>query len=421
MPAKKFLEGRVTMPVQLFPEAPAAMKTDRDALASILREEEGWAGKANRERLWARLQIGASIALVLIVLAALVWLWFRYGKKHRTEFQGDYYRELPADYPPAVMSVLWNWGKVKSHDVTATLMDLARRGFIHIEQQMYEKKRLLGTKDVVTYLLTLQNEKYEKEKEGLQSHERKLVDYFFTTISKDNRTLYLYDIEKFSRKRSREFYYNFWVKWSDSLSSRGDQYKWFEGIPSNANWIPFAIGAALFAISMALFTKEIFIPGGAFLVSAFLIALVPKTFKRRSQKASEDFSKWKAFRRFLLHFSEMQRHEIPSLVIWEHYLVYAISLEVAREVMKQLEIVFPNLQDSDYHFGQHWYYGAAAAGMIDLGGNFEKIGHTLQRSIRTAERTVRAAESRSSSGSGGGGGFSGGGGGGSGGGSYGGR
>ncbi|NLZ28388.1 MAG: DUF2207 domain-containing protein, partial [Firmicutes bacterium] len=29
MPAGKFLEGRVTMPVQLFPEAPAAMKTDR--------------------------------------------------------------------------------------------------------------------------------------------------------------------------------------------------------------------------------------------------------------------------------------------------------------------------------------------------------------------------------------------------------
>ena len=31
------------------------------------------------------------------------------------------------------------------------------------------------------------------------------------------------------------------------------------------------------------------------------------------------------FRRFLLDFSQMERHEIPSLVIWEHYLVYAVT------------------------------------------------------------------------------------------------
>jgi uncharacterized membrane protein len=421
MPAGEFLEGRLTMPVQLFPETPAAMKTDRDALASILEEEEEWAAKANLGRSWARLEIVAAVILALLTIAALIWLWFRYGKRHRPEFQGDYYRELPADYPPAVMSVLWNWGKVKTHDVTATLMDLARRGFIYIEQQMYEKKRLLGNKNIVTYLLTLQNEKYEREKDGLQPHERKLIDYFFTTISKDNRTLYLYDIEQFSRKRSREFYYSFWVQWSDSLSSKGDQYKWFEGIPQNARWIPLVIGMASFALGMFLVNKDVSILGWTVCACAILVGLLPLFFKRRSRAASEDFSKWKAFRKFLLHFSEMQRHEIPSLIIWEHYLVYAVSLGVAREVMKQLEIVFPNLQDSDYRFGQHWYYGTATAGMISLGDNFEKIGQSLQQSIRAAERTVRAAESRSSSGSGGGGGFSGGGGGGSGGGSYGGR
>ena len=87
-----------------------------------------------------------------------------------------------------------------------------------------------------------------------------------------------------------------------------------------------------FIISVLLINKEIVIPGVSFLVSAFLISIVPQIFQRRSQPANEDLTKWQAFRKFLLHFSDMQRHEIPSLIIWEHYLVYAVSLGVAKKL-----------------------------------------------------------------------------------------
>ncbi|HBK86140.1 MAG TPA: hypothetical protein DDZ53_08950, partial [Firmicutes bacterium] len=52
----------------------------------------------------------------------------------------------------------------------------------------------------------------------------------------------------------------------------------------------------------------------------------------------------------------MERYTIPSLIIWEHYLVYAVTLGVAKEVMKQLELVYPNLTEGDYRFGHGWYY-----------------------------------------------------------------
>lgn len=32
----------------------------------------------------------------------------------------------------------------------------------------------------------------------------------------------------------------------------------------------------------------------------------------------------------------MEKHEIPSLIIWEHYLVYAVTLGVADKVIKQI-------------------------------------------------------------------------------------
>ncbi|MFY9115459.1 MAG: DUF2207 domain-containing protein [Dethiobacteria bacterium] len=421
MPADEFLEGRVTMPVQLFPAIPAELKTGQNALSASLDEETGWADEATRERLMARLQIVFAMLVFMGTLVALFLLWLKHGKEFKPEFQRDYYRELPADYSPAEMSVLWNWGEVKTHDITATLMDMARRGYITIEQQLFEKKGLLGTRDVTTYLLALQKEQYEKDKNNLQPHERKLIDYLFATISEDNLTLYLYDIEQFSQKRSREFYDNFWLLWKDCLSVKGDVNKWFEGTDSKTRWIVFGIGVLFFIISILLINWEMVILGVSFLVNAFLISIIPQIYKRRSQPANEDLNKWKAFRRFLLHFSDMERHEIPSLIIWEHYLVYAVSLGVAREVMKQLEIVFPNLKDDNYRFGQHWYYGAAGLEMAGFSNHFENIGQSLERSVEVAEKTVRAAESRSSSGFGGGGGFSGGGGGGSGGSSYGGR
>jgi len=421
MPANEFLEGRITMPVQLFPAVPAELKTGQSALPAILAEEGQWADKANRERAMARLQIVFAILVLLGTLITLYVLWRKNGKEFKPEFQGDYYRELPADYSPAEMSVLWNWGEVKTHDITATLMDMARRRYITIEQQLYEQKRLLGTKDVTTYLLTLQKELYQKDRNNLRPHERKLIDYLFTTISEDNSTLYLYDIEQFSKKRSREFYYNLWVPWKDGLFAKGESNKWFEKANSKTRWIVAGVGVLFFIISVLLINREITIPGVSFLISAFLISIVPQTFQRRSQPANEDLTKWQAFRKFLLHFSDMQRHEIPSLIIWEHYLVYAVSLGVAKEVMKQLEVVFPNLEDNNHRFGQHWYHGAVGMGMVGFSNHFDNIGESLQRSIEVAEKTVRAAESKSSSGSGGGGGFSGGGGGGSGGGSYGGR
>jgi len=158
--------------------------------------------------------------------------------------------------------------------------------------------------------------------------------------------------------------------------------------------------------------------GWATFIAGLIVLIVPLFFKRRSVTGQEDYVRWEAFKRFLEHFSEMERHEIPSLIIWEHYLVYAVTLGVAKEVIKQLEVVFPNLKDGDYRFGYGWMrYGTDRSGMTALTNTFEGIGNSFERALQSAEKAV----SKSSSGSGRGGGFSSGGGGGRGGGSYGGR
>ena len=166
--------------------------------------------------------------------------------------------------------------------------------------------------------------------------------------------------------------------------------------PSRIRWIAVRVALVFFLTGLILIRAEVVLPGVSIFLCSFFIAIVPAKFKRRSQPAHEDLRKWEAFKLFLLHFSNMERHEIPSLVIWEHYLVYAVTLGVAKEVMKQLEIVFPNLQEDDYRFGQYWYsQNRFWAGLSD---NFDKdFRESIQHSIQVAEKTVKAAESKSSS------------------------
>ena len=63
--------------------------------------------------------------------------------------------------------------------------------------------------------------------------------------------------------------------------------------------------------------------------------------KKRSKGGNEKYTKWKAFKNFLLNFSSMEDYPIPSVIIWEQYLVYATVLGVADKVMEQLKVKLP--------------------------------------------------------------------------------
>jgi len=420
LPSATFMEGRVVMPVSLFTGAPAEAHAAQPALAQILTEEQNWADQANKERMMARAEMGVGAGLVLAALVTVFMLWRRYGRKHPTVFDGDYYRDLPADYSPAELSVLWNFKTMNANDITATIMDLARRKFLFLEEDTVQKRKLLGSKEVTTFRLSFlpapEPASLRKPEEAvLRPHEAELIDYLKNDIGGGKDYIYLTDIEEYAKKHGKEFH-AWWSGWTSDIIAKCEKYNFFD---SQGNMTVFTVlaGVALFALGFVL-AARIGTIGWAMIIAGIIIFAVPFLFKRRSVSGQEDYVRWAAFKRFLEHFSEMQRHEIPSLIIWEHYLVFAVTLGVAKEVIKQLEVVFPNMQEGDYRFGQGWMmYGTYHTGMHALTNSFDGIGESFENALKSAEKAV----SKSSSGSGGGGGFSIGGGGGGGGGSYGGR
>lgn len=420
LPPYTYMEGRVLMPVSLFAGAPAEAYDAQPALVRILSEEKGWAEQANKERAMARVELGVCAGIILAALVSVFMLWRRYGRKHPTVFDGDYYRDLPASYSPAELSVLWNFKTMNANDITATIMDLARRKFLFLEEDTVQQRKLLGKKEVTTFLLSFlpapEPASLRKPEEAvLRPHEAELIDYLKNDIGGGKDYIYLTDIEEYAKKNGEEFHL-WWRGWTSDIIAKCEEYNFFD---SRGNITLFTVlcGVALFVLGFVL-AARIGIIGWAMMIAGIIIFAVPLFFKRRSVTGQEDYVRWAAFKRFLEHFSEMQRHEIPSLIIWEHYLVFAVTLGIAKEVIKQLEVVFPNMQEGDYRFGQGWMmYGTYHTGMNALTNSFDGIGESFERALQSAEKAV----SKSSSGSGGGGGFSGGGGGGGGGGSYGGR
>ena len=157
--------------------------------------------------------------------------------------------------------------------------------------------------------------------------------------------------------------------------------------------------------------------GIALIIQGVIMLIFSVRLNRRTAYGNEQNAMWLAFKKFLKEFSNMHKAEIPSIVIWEHYLVYAISLGVAKEVIKQLPLVFTDadLQNTNLTY----MYGYRYSNLGSFADTFDKTLSTVDSAINRA-RAVANSTNSSSSGGGGGfsGGSSGGGGGGGGGGAF---
>lgn len=398
--SKTMVEGRVAFPTNLVPGA--TNRTGRAGLPGILEEEEAWAAETNRRRQLARVDIVLGMVLGLVSILGSITLWMKYGKAHPTDFDGEYYRELPAQYSPAELGILWNSGLTSTKDLSATLLDLARRKVLRISEEMEEKKGLLKTKSEMEYAFTL----LEKPS-SLKPHEKDLIDFLFNEVADEGQeTVSLSDLEKFARKHKRTFA-EFWKGWQETVKLTAEKHVFFES-PSTLRAVVIISGILGIFLSIPAFITNWLFSGTGLIVASSFLVITGALMRRRTPRANNEYVRWKAFRKFLLHFSEMPRHDVPSLIIWEHYLVYAVTLGVADKVIKQLEIVFPNLEDGQYRFGYGWYYYHMHPGR-SLNQGLSNFTSSLDRSFA---QSIQAATGQSSSGSGAGGGFSGGGGGG---------
>lgn len=392
-----FAEARVIFPaswLSSISDSSLQAHRDKEALAEIIAEEEKWAEQANQERLLAIAPFVIYGLVCLIAVAILLWVYFRYGKEYKPQFTEQYWRDVPdKNIHPAVIAYLWNRAPNCCNDLPATLMYLTCKGAVRLEKAPECSGEQEG------YLLTRLPAADQLE----NPLDKKALEIMFETVGGGAASVQFNQLTSFGADHPQKCQDAF-DEWEALLEAEVEKQDLFE--QEGVRWekrlavITGLIGLIGWLVVTGL-TRSL-IPTVIGVLLFLLFAGLSGHMQRRTIKGNEIYAKCKALRNWLKDFSALDERPPTDLAVWGEFMVYAYIFGVATEVVEQLRLEMPNLEDENWY---PWFY------MSGFTLDTEAPIYSLQTMMANTASEVTAALNPSS-GSGSGGGFSGGGGGG---------
>lgn len=414
--SNNYVEIRLTMPTYLFEGLTSKNISNEYKLDDIIAEETAWANEANARRAARDRNMKAIIILVIAGVAAIsIFNTIKIFKnkqilkenfKIKPETKLDYFRELPdktATPLDAVFILNKGYNQMSLSQVfSATILNLILKEHLKVEQEGKNIKMEIK----------------EKTTDDLQEDERKVLD-LLNSVS-DEKVFTMKDLEKYIKKHpgkltSLEEDFEDISKNKANSKEKFDKTRAKKGEVFIAKLIGyiFMLLAVLFAVFFGIgFTADIveskYIDWALLLglfgiiVTITNIVLISKLIKRFNgftQKGINEGEQWRAFKKYMEDFSYLNEREVPELVLWEQYLVFATAFGIADRVLKQLKIKYPELNNQD-----------TISNMVLFNAMYNANGLNANFINSISTSTSRMYSSTYSSGSGTGGGFSGGGG-----------
>ncbi len=369
---------------------------------------------------------------------AVYLLWYTRGRDAPAGAVSDYISEPPSDLRPGVVGTLID-EKADMEDILATLVDLAQRGAIHIEEVNNPGFFGIGSgRDFIYHLrdATVAQKPYEKtllSKIFGASSQRKLSDLreqFYTVLPTLKNELY------------------------DELVQAG----YFPSSPDKTRKLYMGLGVA-FAILSAVFGFFLLMLTGLYsgmaicptislVITGIGLIFVGRHMPRKTRAGAEEAARWQAFKRYLQNIEKYGDLD-EAKEKFDKFLPFAIAFGIEKNYLRQFEKI-PNMTAPAWYGPPIWMYGhgghrddygsgglsgssmSGAPGPLagssssrpslsdaskSMGTSLSAMSAGLGSMLSSASRTFTSAPSSSGSGGGGfsGGGFSGGGGGGGGG------
>ena len=416
-----FNSGRYVEIRTLFPTNMIAFSNRGNNIAildSVIEEETVWANEANERRarrdlLNGLITIGADIVLVLVSL-----LFIRNMIKKMKKLKGMkkliptenmiYFREMPRKNATPAQAI-YVYKKIKTgiqsdaigKVFSATLLHLNMKKIIDFRVNNNQKGKdnisiilsnktggaLIENRDekvIFDFLLSAFAE-YNKDEITV----KELQNYI---KNKSSKILELQDkIQNGTKEELRE----------NKLQSKEEEEKYGRVTLALVGYIMFLMFSIAFGAVVAAEISTYILIGALplaviSLVNTILTSIELSKINVYTQEGVDESEKWKGLKKYMEEFSMLDKREVPEIVIWEEFLVYATAFGIADKVLKQLKIVYPNFESS---IDVNTYSGMYLMMNTDFSNSFS---NAISSSMSSAY----------SSASGGGGGFSGGGGGG---------
>ena len=348
-------------------------------------------------RLWGTARSNWPLAIPIPVFLFAFRRWWRRGRDPRRRPIAVQY-EPPAGVSPAEAGTLLD-NSADMRDITATLVDLAVRGYLRIEEQQNPKLFGLfggGTSYTLHRLKTA---------DGLAPHERAVFDGIFASHG---------DLVPLNELKD-EFYRQL-TPIRDAIFTQLTGSGFYQNRPDKVKqtWMGCGIGFALligiggaFVAAAFLLTPVSFVI--AAVVSAIILVIFAQIMPARTEAGTRALEQVLGFEEFLrrVEAEHLKRVIIGHPELFDKYLPYAMAFGVEQQFARAFEGIYTQ--------APQWYVGPSMM-------NFS-VGHfsSSMSHLSTVAGMTLSSSPRSSSGSGfggGGGGFSGGGGGGGGGGAF---
>ena len=427
--SSEFAEARITFPEHWVPDA---TQQGGEIVDDIVAEETEWADEANERRQEAieyveRVNTGGTVASGVGVAAALgaIFLTFKkraeYKETHKTQFDDDYYRDVPTGDHPAVLGTLYNDGNVPDGALTATLMRLTDDHFIKLEKKQFVKNRIiLGDKVYDDFCISFDpNDHIVDPIQGQVARDANNIDtkaldfmkWLARKAGNDNE-LQFSSIKKTAQK-SAENYKAHYDGFNDVVERVYT--KRFVSTDSTGMGSLIAIGVVLIILAFVLLFAMLvmdfspvpaLIGAGAMILAGIIACFTGASADNLTAEGREVKAKLEALRRWLKDFTRLNEAVPQDVILWNRLLVMSVALGVSEEVLKQLEMYYPQILNDPMIYSTYYWYATDSM----LGSPMNAFSGAMAAAHSVSE--AQLASSDWSSGGGGGGGFSGGGGGG---------
>ena len=410
----RYVEARVLFPTEMV--VASARGSNTDILNDVIEEETKWANDANARRAMRdSVKVIICIAINVGSLVILVILLRNYKKlKKSTESveeikptqKLDYFRDIPRENATPSEAVYlikkakYGFSPTEIGTIfSSTLLDLSLKKKIEFEVNENAKKKENIKIKIINY-----------NDEELSKDEKEIFD-FLKGLCKKNNEITQKELEKkisnCSPTKIEKFKNNINKYTKKNLIQQKlfdeEREKIFlkleESTVINFVWTIMAILVTLLGyfllenIWVAFSTILLLI---STIINLIKIGALKAKLTPYTQKGVDEIEEWKGLKKYMEDYSLLNEKKVFDIVLWEKFLVFATAFGIADKVIKQLKIVYPDIDQS-----------------IDLNhyAYFHVMMHT-NFSTGFVSSVSSSMSSTYSSGTGGGGGFSGGGGGG---------
>ncbi len=335
------------------------------------------------------------LAVPPLVFFGMLTLWRKRGRDPELAPIATQY-EPPARMTPAELGTLID-GKPDMRDITASIVDLAVRGYLHIEET--ENERFFGLLSSKDYTFTLK--KPRNDWDTLKPHERALLGALFTDPADS------VDLSDLKNK-----FYKHLPGLRDELYGRLVKDGFYTGRPDYVR-VLYIVGGIVVGVVIALSSSWMMINLGmqplagiaAGVLSGVIIIFFGWFMPSRTIQGSRALEQVLGFREFL---SRVEGDRLERMVktpeMFEKFLPYAMALGVEESWAKAFEGIYTQPPS--------WYSGPAGVSTFRPGTFTQNLGVMSTTAASTMSSSPRSSSGSGFSGGSSGGGFGGGGGGG---------